>query len=122
MSTNNIPEYLPGGKHVSSSIGRFVNYIGPAPDAYSALRECESLTGEDCTIINGSDDWNSPKSLRPQSFVPREMVVAWFHTGISGITRSGCVVRSKDVDQIKKDYESNFTLVNWSRLKVISLR
>lgn len=116
----NIPDYVPGGKHVSSSIGRFVNYFGEKPKPEKVLDECALLVGEPCTIINGTDDWNHPHHMRPQSFVPTEMVVAWFHTGISGITRSGCVVRSRDVPEIRESYAAKFPDGNWSWLQVLS--
>jgi len=107
-----IPTYLPGGAHTSSSYGAWVNYFGPPPNPYDALVECSARVGEPCILINGSDDWNRPKEVRPQTWVgeiiPRDRVVAWFHSGSSGVSRTGVIVRQSDAAQIGQRYAAVF--------------
>lgn len=109
MSGGEVPVYLPGGAHTSSSIGRFVNYFGPSPDMALALRECEERVGEPCVILNGSDDWGCERAGRPEWFdregvLPPGRVVAHYHSGTSGITRSGIIIRLADLDALRVEY------------------
>lgn len=111
-----IPIYTPGGKHTSSSIGRFVNYFGPAPDKATALRECADLVGEPCVILNGSDDWGCERAGRPELFsheglIEEQRVVALYHSGTSGATHSGIVIRRADLDGLVTVYKEKW--VSW---------
>ena len=53
-------------------------------------------------IIDGTDDWNAPRELRPESFVQDLGLkpLALFHTGVSGISSSGIVVSKEDAAKI----------------------
>lgn len=112
MKTKEVPAYLPDGAHVSSSRGAWINYFGRAPDPYTVLVECSARVGEPCILINGSDDWTRPHKERPQAWVgpviEPDQVVAWYHSGVSGITRSGLVVRQSDAAQIGRRYADLF--------------
>lgn len=112
-----IPEYLPGGKHTSSSIGAFVNYFGPKPDPKMVLSECEAKHGVGMVIVDGSDDWHSPASTRPQVWVPKDMIVAYYHSGISGITRSGVVLRASDYDSLRRIHAEKYGDNAWSKMR-----
>jgi hypothetical protein len=119
--TTKLREYLPGGAHVSSSIGAWVNYFGPPPDSQKALRECETEVGEPCVIVDGSDNWNALEALRPERFVPglisRDKLVAIYHSGASGFTRSGFIIRVKDLDGLRTAHEAAYP-GSWANLRL----
>jgi hypothetical protein len=123
METNRkMREYLPGGAHTSSSIGAWVNYFGSAPDPQVALRECEAAVGEPCVIVDGNDDWGADPSVRPEGFVSRELIsqdklVAIYHSGSSGISRSGFVIRVKDLDGLRRAHEAKWP-ETWKNLRL----
>lgn len=113
------PVFLPGGKHTSSSIGAFVNYFGPKPDPRAALASCEEMFNEPMVIIDGSDDWGSPLARRPERFVQEDLIVGYFHTGTSGMTYSGVVIRQSDYDAIRTSHGAQFGQQAWNALRVV---
>lgn len=122
-----IRSFNPGGVHVSSSVGSWVNYFGAPPDKLSCLKTCEEEVQQTCIIVDGSDDWGAPACSRPQTFVgeiiPAEKIIAWYHSGISGITKSGFIIRHSDLKElwfgfIKKYPGKSFTS---ARIKVYKI-
>jgi hypothetical protein len=126
-----IRSFNPGDAHVSSSIGAWVNYFGAAPDKLSCLKTCEEEVQQTCIIVDGSDDWCSPAYSRPQTFVgdliPAEKIIAWYHSGISGITKSGFIIRHSDLKElwfafIKKYPGKSFTSARVDTFKINAAR
>lgn len=107
MHASNTPlkEYLPSQRHVSSSRGAFVNYTGGAPTPEAVWADFP-----DAVIVDGSDDWTAP-DYRSVWKLQREFdtpILARFHTGISGITRSGIVVSPDVFDDFRRRYAVRF--------------
>lgn len=98
-----VPEYLPRHAHVGSS--GFTNYTGAKPkpaDVWADFPEA--------VIVDGSDDFGSPKQHRPTVLATKYGVnpLALFHTGISGITRSGVVLDRAGWEKFAAAYEAEF--------------
>lgn len=95
--------YLPGGTHVSSH--GFVNYMGAAPQPDAVFRDFP-----DAVIVDGDDDWFAPKIKRPQVLAEKAGItpLALFHTGISGITRSGVVLSEADYERLREYFTATY--------------
>ena len=53
-------------------------------------------------IVNGDDDWYKPRSERPETFETDYGVkpLAYFHTGVSGISKTGIVISWEDFQNL----------------------
>ena len=96
--------------HVGSS--GFTNYN---PSGRSQTQEyVNQLLDEhpDWVIIDGNDDWGASRYCRPESFVLEilglEKIEAWFHTGISGMSKSGAIIDKKYYEELEKGYEEKY--------------
>lgn len=103
------------GAHVSSSIGAFTNYFGRKPPAQVAAMhdDMREELGEH-VIVDGTDDWNAKVFMRPEVFI-REFTkatgrepLALYHSGTSGITKSGVVLRPEDFDELTVWYKGMY--------------
>lgn len=95
--------YLPGGVHVSSH--GFVNYMGKAPAPEAVFADFP-----DAVIVDGDDNWFAPKEKRPEVLAREAGVapLALFHTGISGITRSGVVLAPADYERLREYFTATY--------------
>lgn len=69
---------------------------------------CERFPG--AVIVDGSDDWDAPPTVRPELWA-REFglrPLAWWHTGTSGQTKSGLVLRRSQYDELRSLYRAEF--------------
>lgn len=64
----------------------------------------------DAAVIDGSDDWYAPDWKRPQVWAERLGIkpLALFHSGVSGITRSGIVVQRGDLAKVAFAFLSEY--------------
>jgi len=113
-----------GGKHTSTS--GFVNYIGGASqDKFQATLEEIFAKHPNAVVLNGDDDWYASQCCRPELF-PRKFDIqplAYFHSGISGISKSGIVVSRRDFDKIEREFPSRtFTQIRMPDLTGCALR
>lgn len=99
------PAFLPGEKHVSSSIGRWVNYTGKAPTPSEVWAQFPKAI-----IVDGDDDWYAKVEHRPQVFAREAGIepIGYFHTGISGISCSGIVVSPEQYEALDRWYTAKF--------------
>lgn len=116
--------YKSSGKHVSSSICASVNYFdrlkGPELDALHDRMKSE--LGEH-VIIDGSDDWGANVKHRPENFIMQynrerlgiqsgpkllDGVLAYYHSGTSGVTKSGIVVTPETFDALSEWYADKY--------------
>ena len=94
-----------GGAH--TSVHGFVNYIGGA--SKERLQEVLKQVFVDhpgAVVLDGDDDWYASQSRSPGTF-PRIFEIeplAWFHTGISGISKSGIVVTREDFEKMEREF------------------
>ena len=96
-----------GGKHTSSH--GFVNYIGGATkERFQASLQEVFARHPNAVVLNGSDDWDDPQCRRPESFPQKFDIqpLAYFHSGMSGISKSGIVVSREDFDKIEREFPS----------------
>jgi len=83
----------------------FTNFEGVS-DVPAGLAEVW-LDHPDAIVVNGSDNWSSAFSDRPWSFVEHLgfKPIAWFHSGISGIVRSGAVISQETFEALSAAYK-----------------
>lgn len=101
-----IPTYqVSGGTHVSSH--GHVNYIGGASkDKLRTVLERVFQDHPGAVVLDGDDNWYANNCRRPEAFVRIFGIVplAYFHTGISGISKSGVVVTREDFEKIEREF------------------
>lgn len=102
--------YNPQSSSVSSSIGAWVNYSGASAAELQRTRQQVFADFPDSVIVDGSDDWNDPIYRRPQAFLEKLGIkpLAFYHSGISGITRSGAVISKNDFIALEQKYSESF--------------
>ena len=102
--------YNPQSSSVSSSIGAWVNYSGASAVAFQKTRQQVFADFPDSVIVDGSDDWNDPIYRRPQAFLEKLDIkpLAFYHSGASGITRSGVVISKNDFIVLEQKYSESF--------------
>lgn len=103
-----IPTYSAhGGSHTGTS--GFINHFpgGPLCDARARARVFRDFPNS--VIVDGSDDWYSPPWSRPAMLVNRYGIkpLAYFHSGISGISKSGVVLTREDWETLRKRCEAD---------------
>ena len=98
-----VKRYLPGGVHVGSS--GFTNYLGGSPKPEAVWADFP-----DAFIVDGSSDIYSPVERRPQRLARKFgiEVLAWFHTGASGVFMSGFVCTPEEFAKFRRAYLAEF--------------
>lgn len=88
-----------GGKHVSSNGN--VNYMSCNDnDKIKTARRVFDEMGLGVVIVDGDDDWYG-KVINKPARIAREAsieLLAWFHTGISGLSISGVIIDASKFD------------------------
>ena len=114
MTTATIRTFLPGGAHTGSS--GFTNYMGPAPTTAAVFAEFPKAV-----IVDGSDDWSAKVEYRPQRLCKTWKItpLAYYHSGISGIARSGVVLSQTDFRRFRTEYQAAFNADPSAKLRVI---
>ena len=87
-----------GNIHVGTT--GFTNYIPGGADKQAAVRAQVFADYPNAVIMNGKDDWYAPVHERPASLARHYKLtpIAWYHTGISGISKSGVVLHEEDYE------------------------
>lgn len=90
-------------RHTGSS--GFTNYFNNKPNPAAVW-----AVFPDAVIVDGDDDWSAPKESRPMALVEKAGLkpLAWFHSGISGITKSGLVLTREDFTKLSEYYVNTF--------------
>jgi hypothetical protein len=116
MSDPATPRYLPWERHVSSSRAGWVNYTGGQPKPEAVFTDFPKAV-----IVNGQDDWYAGVHLRPEGLKGKLGVdiIAWYHTGTSGISKSGFVCTEEEYTQFAKAYEAAFCTPPTTHLTVL---
>jgi hypothetical protein len=106
-----LPKFLASkGTHTGSS--GFTNYTGGADVPAGLERVWAEFPG--AVVLDGTDDWYAFNHQRPERIAllllkERDIVLlAWFHSGISGMSNSGAVFRGEDMDAIREFYRERF--------------
>jgi len=89
--------------HTSSS--GFTNYFNNRPNPEAVWR-----VYPEAVIVDGTDNWSAKDEYRPQRLAERAGLnpLAWFHSGISGVTKSGLVLTRADFDKLSAYYLNTF--------------
>lgn len=61
-------------------------------------------------VIDGIDDWHRPLKDRPETW-PKKLnipILAYFHSGISGLSKSGIIIDRNEFFILKQKYEDTF--------------
>lgn len=102
-----------GQSHTGSS--GFTNHFGSAsPEKLAKLHEQMKAELGEHVIVNGEDNVCSPLNTRPEYFghhffrATGRTVLAYYHTGISGVTKSGIVLAPEDFDAMTEWYATEY--------------
>jgi len=105
--SNPLKTYLgiSNGSDVHTGSSGFTNYFNNKPNPMAVFKDHPTAI-----IVDGNDDWSAPKNTRPASVVQDAGIepLAWFHSGISGITKSGAVLTPKDFTKLEAYYLREF--------------
>ena len=98
-----------------SSTG-FVNYFPSAERSAEEVKNAIKKFGSDIVIINGSDNWNSPRIFRIEPMLTTFgiKILGEYHDGISGILCSGAVIKRADFEK----FQRMFNRKKWSWYKL----
>lgn len=79
-----------------------LNYDLPTKGATVDAISSVLATHPGAVIVDGADDWHAPDYVRPEVLVRRAGIVpvAWWHTGLSGVKRSGVVLSSAQYEAL----------------------
>lgn len=90
--------------HVSST--GFVNYIPSKERTDRNVKEVFDKYGDEVVIINGTDNWNGCILFKISSLLGLFKIqkVDDFHNQISGITKSGAVIKKSDLETFIKKF------------------
>lgn len=107
-----IKTYNPQSSHISSSVGGWINYIGASEKQFKLTREQIFKDYPNSVIVDGTDDWFSQESHRPQLFAEKFglKILAYYHSGNSGMTKSGIVISSEDYYILQDKYTKAYNL------------
>ena len=104
-----IPTYGPPRKQWTGDMGGNNYELATVDDT---LAELQRLLRRfpDAVIVDGSDDWDAPDYVRPQVLVARYGItpLAWWHTGRSGQTKSGVILRADDYSRLREAFRDQY--------------
>jgi hypothetical protein len=97
-----------GLSHGSSGFG---NFLGGA-DVKSAANDVFAWDPE-AVIVDGTDNWHASPERRPEQFdrLFGVNILAYFHSGISGISKSGIVITKSELAKIPADVLKNLNVI-----------
>ena len=84
----------------------FTNYFPGTDEQLAAALDRVFAEHPDAVVLDGDDDWYACDCHRPATFphVFGIEPIAYFHTGISGISKSGIVVSREDFERLERDF------------------
>jgi hypothetical protein len=91
----------------------FVNYTPSKERTANNVNAVLQKYGNDIAIIDGNDDWNGCIIFKISTLLNKFGIetIDSFHSGISGISKSGCVINKSDLSTfIKKFNKMKWTL------------
>lgn len=90
----------------------FVNYMPSKERTANKVKEVLQKYGNDVVIIDGDDDWSGCIIFKISTLLDKfgiEMIDS-FHSGSSGISKSGCVINKSDLPIFIK----KFNKIKWT--------
>lgn len=91
-----------------SSTG-FINYFPSTERTNAAIEAAYRNHGKDIAIIDGEDNWYASSIFHIDYLLQKFNIkkLADFHTGISGITKSGVVIAKRDLPKFIKAFNKS---------------
>lgn len=91
-----------------SSTG-FINYFPSSERTKEAIAQAYRDCGKDIAIIDGEDNWYASRIFHIGYLLQRFNIkkLADFHTGISGISKSGAVIAKKDLPKFIREFNKH---------------
>ena len=88
----------------------FTNYFGGGDVCAARTRAAVWRDYPDAVILNGNDDWNAPTIARIPNLCAEFgiKVLAYFHTGTSGIMKSGVVLMKEAHKELKSRTQEKY--------------
>jgi hypothetical protein len=88
----------------------WINYSQATAEKSAEVRAEVFKDFPNSVIIDGNDDWYAKEHLRPHYFAQTmELpILAYYHSGISGLVRSGIVVSADVFRNFEVDYEERY--------------
>ena len=79
----------------------FINYIPSAERTKRQIENAYKQFGEDIAIIDGDDDWYADEIFKVSLLLQKAGIekLGDFHIGISGISKSGAVIKAEDLQK-----------------------
>lgn len=110
--------YNPQSGSTSSSIGAWVNYNGASKEAFDATRKKIFQDFPNSVIVDGTDDWFAPQHKRPESFIRLFGIkpLAYYHSGISGISKSGIIVSYDEFKRLETIYAEKYPNIDLHKM------
>lgn len=112
------PKTYYGSCNASTGSSGFTNFFGrKTPEQMAKLHAQMIAELPEHVIINGKDDFTEKPQNRPEHFyytfanernTGRDDLLAFYHTGVSGITHSGIVVTPECFDAMTEWYKNTF--------------
>lgn len=101
-------------KIYKSIVNEWVNYFPSAERTANNVKNAFVTHGEDIAIIDGEDNWNASQIFHIGFLLDQFNIKPLddFHTGISGITKSGKVIKQSDLTEfIRKFNQKKYKLI-----------
>lgn len=101
----------------------FSNFMGASAEALAKTREVIFNDFTNSVIIDGNDDWHAQSSDMPYVWIRLNApitIMAYYHSGISGMTKSGIVISMKDYYKLVSWYQEFFkqSLLTNTKIKI----
>lgn len=102
---NKLKTYLGADCDPHTGSSGFTNYSNNKPNPMAVFKDFPAAI-----IVDGSDDWSAERHHRPQRAVQDAGIepLAWFHSGISGVSKSGVVLTPADYAKLEEFYLREF--------------
>jgi len=87
----------------------FVNYFPSSERTARVVKAAYDKYGEDIALIDGDDDWYADQIFHVTTVLKNAGIkaIGSFHTGISGISESGAVIKKADLQKFISFIEKN---------------
>ena len=102
----------------------FINYFPSSERTARNVTEAYRKNGENIAIIDGDDDWFASMLFHPYSLCNKWNIPILdnFHSGISGIAKSGIIISKSDLETfIKKFNAKKYQILrNFPQKKIVN--
>jgi len=85
-------------------------------DPLALARQALAKYGPTAVILDGDDDWYAPRISHPSRVAKEAGITPLgdFHSGFSGISKSGIVIKAKDLVKFKRTFKQLATQHDWT--------